>query len=154
MKIKVKRKAKNSWKPEWANAIQNAAIFAGKEFNIDKKKLKVEIILKNSLALDYSGVTLSLNPMKRFVIILNAAYLYSEARVFEIVFHEMTHVKQEFHNGFILDDSSEAHFEGLVYNFESEEDFEKQYWDLPWEVEARKMEKKLWKKYSKKFLTS
>lgn len=150
MKVKVKRKAKTSWHTDWEQEIKSAAIFAAEQLNIAHKKATVEFRLKDDSASQYAGVQLSLSPLKRSVIILNAAYLSSPKHILSTVMHEMTHVAQEFHNGLVMDDTTEAHYDGMVYSFDSHEHFQEAYWNLPWEVEARKMEKKLLKKYKKR----
>ena len=64
---------------------------------------------------------------------------YNDKLTIMTVFHEMTHVKQyEFDN---LDLGTPATFKGKEYKVE--------YWDAPWEVEARKAEKKMWRKWKK-----
>lgn len=149
MKVKVKRKAKTSWHKSWTEVIQEAVEFSAAQFNLSKKKIQVDVVLKNDPSVDYAGVCLTLNPMKRFVLIINAAYAESSDHILELIFHEMTHVKQEFHNGLVMDDTTEAHYEGMVYSFASNQEFQEAYYDLPWEVEARAMQKKLlniWKK--------
>ena len=149
MRIKVKRKAKASWHSEWVNEVKNAARFAAANFNLSHHEFKVDFILKNDPSVDYAGVTLTLSPLKRFVIILNAAYVKSSDHILRLVFHEMTHIKQEFHDGLVMDDTDEAHYKGMVYSFDEQCTFRDAYYHLPWEVEARESEKILLKKYKR-----
>lgn len=153
MKIKVKRKAKSSWHKNWVQDVSDAVQFAADEYNLAKKNIKVDVVLKNDPSVDYAGVCLTMEAMKRFVLVLNAAYVTDEEHVFRLAFHEMTHVKQEFHNGLVMDDTTEAHYEGMVYSFASDEQYQEAYWDLPWEVEAREMEKELLERWNNR-LTS
>ena len=64
---------------------------------------------------------------------------YSDKLTLMTVFHEMTHIKQYEFDG--LDLGTPAMFKG--------ESFRGNYWDAPWEVEARKAEKKMWRKWKK-----
>lgn len=150
MKVKVKRKAKASWHPQWQADIKTLADWSAKELSIDTKKISVDFVLKNDNSVQYSGVALTMDPLRRFVIILNSWGLKSEKMLVSTIFHEMTHIAQEFHNGlYISDDLTEATYEGTVYRFEDEEDFQDHYWWLPWEIDARKAEKVLFSKWKK-----
>ena len=64
----------------------------------------------------------------------------SRNRVLRTLFHEMWHIRQYLHEGLSVE-ATEAEFRGKTWNAD--------YWSAPWEVEARKMEKKLVAKYNK-----
>lgn len=66
---------------------------------------------------------------------------FNNKRVARSVFHEMTHVKQFAFDGLELGSRTDE-FRGKKYR-------RVDYWDAPWEVEARKMEKKLLAKWQK-----
>jgi len=150
MQVKVKRKARGYWNKQWKNEVATAARFAAATFNLSHKKFKVDFVLKHDTSVDYAGVALTMKPMKRFVIILNSAYIYSAEHILRLVFHEMTHIKQEFHDGLVFDDFDEAHYQGMVYSFTEDCTLQDAYYNLPWEIEAREMENKLLKKYKKR----
>ena len=149
MIVKVKRKAKSSWHSDWVQEVKNAARFAAAHFDLSHQKFKVDFVLKHDRNVDYAGVALTMTPLKRFVIILNSAYVKSPEHILRLVFHEMTHIKQEFHDGLVMDDTEEAHYQGMVYSFNEECSYEDAYYHLPWEVEAREMEVILLHKYKK-----
>lgn len=152
MIVKIKRKAKSTWGKEWVSTIRNACNWASKELDLNSKDFTLDIRLKHDYNVDYYGVQLSVDPLRRSVIILNSAFLDSK-QVVEILFHEMVHVAQEFHQGFhITECMTEAHFDGMVYNFEGEENFFETHSEHPWEIDAYKRQNQLNKKY-KKFLT-
>ena len=66
---------------------------------------------------------------------------FNNKRVAQSIFHEMTHVKQFAFDGLELGSRTDK-FRGKKYR-------RVDYWDAPWEVEARKMEKKLLAKWKK-----
>lgn len=151
MNIKVNRKAKKLWHSEWKDAITHAASWACKELGIQDSNATVEFKLKWDPSEDYAGLALTMKPFSRFVIILNGVFATDDGYIFRTIFHELTHVKQEIHEGLFFDDITEAHFRGMVYKFANEAEFGEHYWNLPWEVEAREMEKILGDKYAKLF---
>ena len=153
MRFKVKRKAKANWHQQWERDIKDAAIWSAEQMDIMRKDAVVEFVLKNDTRAGYSGVVLTMDPFRRFVVILHAWAFDHWEHILSTVFHEMTHVAQEYHNGLAITDClTEAHFDGMMYKFEGPDEFADAYFDLPWEVEARDNEKKLLAKY-KKFLT-
>jgi len=153
MRIKVRRKAKATWHKQWERDIKDVAIWSAEQLGIMRKDAVVEFVLKNDRKAEYGGVALTMNPFKRFVVILNSCYLGGWEHVLETVIHEMTHVAQEFHQGLAITDClTEAHYEGMVYNFDGAEEFSAAYYNLPWEIDARESADLLLPKY-KKFLT-
>jgi len=149
MRVKIKRKAKGSWHSTWVEELKRAVRFSASALDISKKNIKVDIVLKNDPSVDYAGVCLDIVPMRRFVLILNAAYVQDQDHILSLVFHEMTHVAQAFHQGFVWEEFETAHYEGMVYTFDDWDEFKDVYMSLPWEVDARKSEKKLLKRYKK-----
>jgi len=153
MRIKVRRKAKAIWHQQWQRDIKDVAIWSAEQLGIMRKDAVVEFVLKSDRNSEYGGVVLTMNPFKRFVVILNSCYLGGQEHALETVIHEMTHVAQEFHQGLAITDClTEAHYEGMVYNFDGPEQFNAAYYELPWEIDARKSADLLLPKY-KKFLT-
>lgn len=150
MRIKVKRKAKGNWHPQWQADVKDAATWAAAQLGISSKNAIVQFVLKNDVTEEYSGVALTMDPFRRFVVILNAHAFESSDKILSTIFHEMTHVAQEFHQGLAITDClTEAHYDGMMYSFEDPADFADAYYDLPWEVDARKTEKKLLEKWKK-----
>jgi hypothetical protein len=150
MRIKVKRKAKGNWHPQWQADIKDAAIWAAAQLGISSKDATVQFILKNNTEAQYSGVALTMDPFRRFVVILNAWAFPSSDKILSTIFHEMTHVAQEFHQGLAITDClTEAHYDGMMYSFDGPDGFADAYYDLPWEVDARKSEKKLLERWKK-----
>ena len=153
LKVSIKRKAKANWHPSWVPTLYAAVDWASYELGLQNKNFHLDVRLKHDSNVDYYGVQLSVEPMHRSVIILNSALL-EPAGVVEILFHEMVHVSQEFHQGFhITECMTEAHFDGMVYNFEGEEHFFETHSQHPWEIDAYKRQDQLKEKY-KKFLTN
>lgn len=153
MRFKVKRKAKANWHHEWERDIKDVAIWSAEQMDIMRKDAVVEFVLKNDPTAEYGGVVLTMTPFKRFVVILNACYLGHQNHVLSTIIHEITHIAQEFHQGLAITDClTEAHYDGMVYNFEGPDDFAEAYYNLPWEIDARESENLLLPKY-KKFLT-
>ena len=66
---------------------------------------------------------------------------FNNKRVVQSIFHEMTHVKQFAFDGLEMGRRVDK-FRGKKYK-------RVDYWAAPWEVEARKMEKKLLRKWKK-----
>lgn len=153
MKVSIKRKAKSTWQANWVDTLRNAATWAGEYLNISKD-FTLDLRLKHDYNVDYYGVQLSVDPLRRSVVILNSALLdMDESSVLEILFHELVHVAQEFHQGLVITECmTEAHFEGDVYEFTGEEHFFGTHGEHPWEIDAYKRQKELKRKY-KKFLT-
>ena len=66
---------------------------------------------------------------------------FNDYRMIRTIFHEMTHVKQ-FALGELELGTKVDKFKGKKYKRED-------YWNAPWEVEARKAEKKMMRKWKK-----
>ena len=153
MHVKIKRKAKSRWHKDWVEMAQEAVEWVCRELRIHNEKAYVKVILKSDFEEVYAGAAMTLKPFSRFAVILNEPYCLDQDHIFETIFHEFVHIRQELHQGLYLEnDYSEAHFEGMVYKYSSPAQFDKAYYDQPWEVEARKVGAKLLKKY-KKLLT-
>ena len=152
MKLKAKNKAKNKWADSWKDELKSCAKFAADVFNIRNKDFTVEIQLGWDEKESGAAYAMTVEPMKKFVIFMNGYHLLKHMDldyIREILFHEMTHIKQEFHDGLLMDETyaGEHHFDGMVYYFATEEAFNEAYMALPWEVEARNMQKVLLTEY-------
>lgn len=148
MKIKVKRKAKATWNKAWVKELQQIGEFCAQEYNIDRRNATVEVLLKHDPSLDYAGVALTMHEFRRFIIILNSAFTVNAEHIRRLMFHEMRHIEQEYHQGLYMnEDCTEVHYDGMVYVFESQEHFDELHYDMPWEVDARNIEDKMSKKW-------
>ena len=139
-KIKVK---KGYWPAERQHMLYGVVNFAINEFDLadEIRAYPLKVILTNFKS-DYYGD--SWMHETGYEIRLNSRF--NDKRVIQSVFHEMTHVKQFAFDGLELGSRTDK-FHGKKYR-------RVDYWDAPWEVEARKMEKKLlrkWKKIVDKF---
>jgi hypothetical protein len=141
MKVKLIVKDKGSWSIANRHAVKAAAEWAVERFEME----------------DYGRVTIRLTDADdghdgsmvylgddQFIVFLNPQL--SRNKMFEIIFHEFTHVKQVIFDGFRLNEYEDcAEWKGR--NIAYHED--KNYWTVPWEVEARKLGRKLRKEYTK-----
>ena len=134
-KIKVK---KGYWPAERQHMLYGVVNFAINEFDLadEIRAYPLKVILTNFKS-DYYGD--SWMHETGYEIRLNSRF--NDKRVIQSVFHEMTHVKQFAFDGLELGSRTDK-FHGKKYK-------RVDYWDAPWEVEARKMEKKLLRKWKK-----
>jgi hypothetical protein len=133
--IKVK---KGNWTSERSNMVFKAVCFAVDEYDL-RQELKfypLKIVLTKFKG-DYYGD--SWMHETGYEIRLNSRY--NDKRIVKSVFHEMTHVKQFAFDGLKMG-SRVDEFKGKKYR-------RVDYWDAPWEVEARQMEKFLLAKWKK-----
>ena len=134
-KIKVK---KGYWPAERQHMLYGVINFAINELDLadEIRAYPLKVILTNFKS-DYYGD--SWVHETGYEIRLNSRF--NDKRVIQSVFHEMTHVKQFAFDGLELGSRTDK-FHGKKYR-------RVDYWDAPWEVEARKMEKKLLRKWKK-----
>ena len=134
-KIKVK---KGYWPAERQHMLYGVINFAINELDLadEIRAYPLKVILTNFKS-DYYGD--SWMHETGYEIRLNSRF--NDKRVIQSVFHEMTHVKQFAFDGLELGSRTDK-FHGKKYR-------RVDYWDAPWEVEARKMEKKLLRKWKK-----
>ena len=134
-KIKVK---KGYWPAERQHMLYGVVNFAINEFDLadEIRAYPLKVILTNFKS-DYYGD--SWMHETGYEIRLNSRF--NDKRVIQSVFHEMTHVKQFAFDGLELGSRTDK-FHGKKYR-------RVDYWEAPWEVEARKMEKKLLRKWKK-----
>ena len=134
-KIKVK---KGYWPAERQHMLYGVVNFAINEFDLadEIRAYPLKVILTNFKS-DY--YCYSWMHETGYEIRLNSRF--NDKRVIQSVFHEMTHVKQFAFDGLELGSRTDK-FHGKKYR-------RVDYWEAPWEVEARKMEKKLLRKWKK-----
>ena len=139
-KIKIK---KGYWPAERQHMLYSVLNFAINEYKLadEIRAYPLKVIL-TSFKGDYYGD--SWMHETGYEIRLNDKF--NDERVIRSVFHEMSHVKQFAFDGLEMGSRVDK-FRGKKYK-------RVDYWAAPWEVEARKMEKKLlrkWKKIVDKF---
>lgn len=137
MKLKVITKAKNSWPRFHRDVVKVAAEWGINELGLnDRGTLSIKLINKES----YQGQALWLHNDNYVV------HICSHKDVDEVVstlFHELTHIKQYLFDGFDMSTGA-AEWRGATYKVTGSY---WNYWKSPWERQARKMEKRLLKKY-------
>lgn len=135
-KVKVE---KGYWPRERISKCIEAAEFAVNHYSLQKhcEKYPIKLIFTKFKG-DYYGD--SWDAGEHYEIRINSRF--NDQRMVRTIFHEMTHVKQwacdELEFGTHADK-----FKGKTYK-------RVDYWNAPWEVEARKAEKKIlakWKKF-------
>tara|TARA_B100001094_G_scaffold317489_1_gene359956 strand:- start:2517 stop:2951 length:435 start_codon:yes stop_codon:yes gene_type:complete len=137
MLIKVKIK-KGYWPEERRCKVLDAAKWALEYYN-----LHLELIPVTELKIIFTRFDSAYGDAYHdgHYYIVRLSDQYNDKLTIKTVFHEVTHIKQYFYDG--LDLGTPAKFKGKKYKKTT-------YENAPWEVEARKAEKKMWgfwKKY-------
>lgn len=143
MRIKLKVKAKSTWSRQRRDIVLAAARFAAEEFNLLDFDATVVIKLVGTGEENYGSMV---ELEEQFQYLIHVHDCRSTKRLLDTVFHEMTHIKQSFFDGFCMGVDGGA---VLWKHKEREFDKETDYWNAPWEVEARREAKKLVKKYTR-----
>lgn len=138
MRMKIVTKAKRRWRDVNKEQLQHATAFALNYFGISGVSILLKLVDREDLG---SCVELEKG---RFVIHLSA-HRNNKGNI-RTLFHELTHLKQYVCDGFDMFPKGIASWQGKLLKIDN--NFQG-YWTSPWEQEARKMEKKLWKKYRK-----
>jgi hypothetical protein len=140
MRMKIVTKAKKAWQAVDKQQLVKATLFAFEQFEITKSEVSILLKLVDR---EHLGSCVQLDKGK-FIIHLSAHR--TEKGSIKTLFHELTHLKQYLCDGFDMYPKNIASWQGKVLKVE---DTFAGYWNSPWEQEARKMEKKLWRKYRK-----
>ena len=142
MRVKTVVKAKKSWSQFHRDTVESVVAEAIKFYGLEDagKELVVKLVGYD----DQWGSMAIMERGKKYQIWLHGGY--STKRIISTVFHEMTHVKQAIQDGFGMAVDGET-----VFWKHKERKYveDKDYWTAPWEVEARRMERKLTKRYMK-----
>lgn len=136
--MRLKIKAKANWSYKERELVKIATEWALPRLSLDVSPVPIDIILKGE-CLDY-GDALDLD--HKIVIRLFKSDLWIET-----LFHELEHARQYIFCELALEDKS-AYWKGELYDRSAS-----QYYDEPWEVQARKVEEKLSTEFRKNFLT-
>jgi hypothetical protein len=138
IRLKFNIKAHKSWPVINRNLVKKATDWGVKRLDIDKQAVTVLFRFMGASLGSDRGDCIKLTDNK-FVI-----HIYADKslrRTISTLFHELTHVKQHIYDGFTLTNTSAIWKSDYLHL--SEED----YWDSPWEVEARQYERKLRKEF-------
>lgn len=130
MRIKIKTKAKSVWNARKRELVRHALSHANWYLALYTWEDKVTIRLSGD---EYSpGLCCDMGD--RIVIKLSGAQ--SDRDIVEVLFHELTHAVQ-----YACDDLRDVEegtlWHGKLYEGDFEDTSTKEYWDAPWEVEAR-----------------
>lgn len=145
MRIKMTVKAKASWSTFHRDVAKSAVEYAIDEYGLEcsTRSIVVKLI---GCADEHEGAMVK---MTKDSFIIWVASQPTVRKLLYIVFHEMTHVKQAVFDGWEQHDTENlATWKGKVVPYDVDDD--KDYWNAPWEVEARAMGKELRKTYIRK----
>ena len=141
--IKLKTKARKTWTMAERRLARRAAEFAMSKLNLDVTPIPVDIRLKGTHEHDY-GDSIDLGHKVVIRIFKNDNWLRT-------LFHEMEHARQYIYCELELE-HNHAIWRGTLSS-RMGQDWE-EYWNSPWEVEARDKEEKLFTAFQKNLLTS
>jgi hypothetical protein len=142
LRTKYTVKAKKSWSMMHRDAIRSAVDFSIRQYDLAGKG---KTIVKMCAHAGEFGSAVSLHE-DVYMIFINAQQRNLDIAV-QTVFHEMWHVYQYIHDGLDLE-TNQAFWRGTVIDINVNECSHDEYWELPWEVEARVMEEKMFKIYT------
>lgn len=140
MQVKVKRKARKLWSSMDAALARDAIAFGLDELDLWACDAELQVILRGDYPCGSYGDCIDLN----HEIVVRVS---KQSHWLKTLFHELVHVKQYINDELELEQDF-AMWKGRLYKSD-----ETEYWDSPWEVEARKKEEKLYRKYRKYLLT-
>lgn len=143
MNVKYVVKAKKLWKEADRIAVQEAVEYCIDKYNLhDFGKLTV----KMNYMPDLFGSAFSMDEDNHYVFV---SARQDTKSMLQTVFHEMWHIYQYIFEGLDLD-ANEAYWRGKRWRYSAHDENFEEYYSLPWEVAARKMEKKTYKAYSRR----
>ena len=132
MQIKFKLKAKSSWDESQIDRVKVAARWSAARLGFVKLPITIIIRLVGPHPEQFGSC--SMVDETRYIIWLQSGLDVN--RTISTLFHEMTHIKQHLYDGLYLHSASEADFRHQQYDMED-------YWNAPWEKEARRAEHRL-----------
>ena len=140
MNVKTMVKAKSMWSRADRDLAQAVVQFCMEElgiYNYDKY-----LCLKLMYTFCEVDAAAAAMTDRRFIVWVTAHA--NKKQLIETICHEMVHVKQYIRDGLVLDDvENKAWWKGKERDWSEDTD----YWRSPWEVEARRVGKKLRKRY-------
>lgn len=136
MRVKFVKKAKKSWSKDQVQLTKKAVSWACHELGLKWWQGDLVIRFVGNYTNEFGGC--SKLHEGRYIVWLHAEQ--KDKRLLRTIFHELTHVNQHIYDSFELLNCQDAVYCGKLYK-----DYD--YWTAPWEIEARKFETKLLKKY-------
>lgn len=150
MRVTWRHKSKKGWNATKRWAVLNALNFVAEWYGLEQENLHITLKMCN---FDHFGDCVA---KKEGHYILRLSGKYPVVELIKTIFHEMTHVEQ-YESGRleaqvlnIHPDGTatvDTHWDGRFYSSNEQSTLWSYY--SPWEREARKMEKKIWKQYRK-----
>ena len=149
MNYKLKVKAKSLWDMRERQEMRLAYEWAGKELGIDIHSEHAKCVLILDGAEWCSGWTILTKNFKFVVAVSGWTDEWED--VLETLFHEMTHLRQYLTGDLVDVKADVCEWKGKEYSGDWSEAHESnsEYWNAPWEVEAREKGAKLLKKWKK-----
>ena len=145
MRIKMTVKAKASWSTFHRDVVKSAVAYAIDEYGMEDSERSIVVKLIGCEG-DHDGAMVK---MTKDSFIVWVSSQTAVRKLLYIVFHEMTHVKQAVFDGWTQHDTEDlATWKGEVVPYNVDDD--KDYFNAPWEIEARAMGKELRKTYMRK----
>lgn len=143
MRIKVKIKAKATWTARKRALLRDALKYAEDSLGLYNFYEKVEVRLvgdtyARGLCYDFGS---------QFLVKISGNQ--PDHEILETLFHELTHVRQYLCGELEDVNPQVAYWKGTRYQGDFEDTESPEYWTAPWEVEARKVGKKLRINYCK-----
>ena len=132
MQIKFKLKAKSSWEEPQISRIKVAARWSAARLGFTKLPITIVIRLVGPHPEQFGSC--SMVDESRYIIWLQSGL--DTDRTISTLFHEMTHIRQHLYDGLYLHSASTADFRAQTYDMND-------YWNAPWEKEARRAEHRL-----------
>lgn len=141
MRVKYNIKAKKQWSQYLRDTVRAAVEYALGEYDLrGHGKLTVKL---NFVPGEY-GSAISFDEDEHMIFVSADK---DPVLVIKTVFHELWHIRQYIYDGLELENKT-AFWKGAYYSsYDEEMDFD-EYFALPWEVEAREMEERTYKKYT------
>lgn len=135
--MKVRVKARTAWSQSERLLAKAACVWAAEELGIEVTPIPIQINLKGE-TLDYGD---SMDLDDKIVI-----RIFKSSHWLSTLFHEMEHARQYLMGDLLLESKY------VIWKGEMRKRDPNEYWDEPWEVEARRVEDELYHRFVKKFL--
>jgi len=140
MQVKIRRKAKTVWSKQDEKLVAFVLDFAMDKLGLWASGERLDVILRGAYANGSYGDSIDLDSKVMIRISKKENWV-------KTLFHELEHVRQYIDDELELEQKSAA-WKGEIYSSKDED-----YWDSPWEVQAREVEEKLYKQFRKYILT-
>jgi len=136
MKIEFKRKAKASWSDGQIARVKVATRWAASRLGFTYLPITIVVRLVGPHPEQFGSC--SMVDEDRYIIWLQSGL--SADRTISTLFHEMTHVKQHLFEGLELHSDHLVEYQNKQFELDD-------YWESPWEVSARRAERRLLKEF-------